>query len=200
MIIYETKGIIAMISIVAAMDSKRGIGKNNDLLFKIPEDFERMKKLTLGHPIIMGRKTFESIGRVLPGRTNIIVTQNSKFSIRQAQDKKIQKLASQGETLRGYIVKSLEEAIEVAKKSPGSEEIIIFGGGQIFKEAMEKDLVDVLYLTVVEGDYGADTFFPDYSMFKIIKEEQGSDSNYKFNFLTLQKLNLLFIDKTNHLL
>ena len=78
MIIYETKGIIAMVSIVVAMDSKRGIGKNNDLLFRIPQDFARMKKLTLGHPIIMGRRTFESIGRVLPGRTNIVITQNKR--------------------------------------------------------------------------------------------------------------------------
>ena len=100
-----------MISIVAAIDSKRGLGKNNKLLFKIPEDFERMKKLTMGHPLIMGRKTFESIGRLLPGRTNIIITQNPKFSIRPTQDKKIQDLALQGQALQSYVVGSLGEGI-----------------------------------------------------------------------------------------
>jgi len=63
-----------MINIVAALDQKRGIGKNNDLLFRIPEDFERMKTLTNGHPLVMGRKTFESIGRKLPNRTSIVIT------------------------------------------------------------------------------------------------------------------------------
>ncbi len=168
-----------MISIVAAIDSKRGLGKNNDLLFKIPEDFKRMQKLTMGHPIIMGRRTFESIGRVLPGRTNIVITQNPDF--------KLPGLASQGETLRSYVVGSLEEGIEKAKESPGSDEIIIFGGGQIFTEAIEKGLVDRLYLTVVEGDYGADTFFPDYSMFKEVSREGKSDEDYKYSFLTLEK-------------
>ena len=177
-----------MISIVAAIDSKRGLGKNNDLLFRIPQDFARMKKITMGHPIIMGRKTFESIGRVLPNRTNIIVTRDLGFSIRQTQDKKIQDLASQGDALRSYVVNSLEKAIEIAKKSPGSDEIIIFGGGQIFKEAMEKEIVDVLHLTVVKGDYGADTFFPDYSEFdKVISEESGESGEYKYKFLDLGK-------------
>ncbi len=160
------------------MDKKNGIGKGNDLLFKIPEDFARMQKLTMGHPIVMGRKTFESIGRVLPGRTNIVITQNPKS--------KIQNLASQGETLRSYVANSLEKATEIAKKSPGFDEIFIFGGGQIFKEAIEKGLVDKLYLTLVEGDYNADTFFPDYSGFNIVSEEEHKFGHYKFKFLTLE--------------
>lgn len=161
-----------MISIIAAIDSKRGIGKNNKLLFKIPQDFERMKKLTMGHPIIMGRKTFESIGRVLPGRTNIIITRD---------------LAFQGVSLEGYVVGSLEEALRQAQGKPGSEEIFIFGGGQIFKEAIEKDLVDRLYLTVVEGDFGADTFFPDYSEFKEISREDREDGKFKYKLIELEK-------------
>ncbi|MEK9178361.1 MAG: dihydrofolate reductase [Patescibacteria group bacterium] len=159
------------ISIIAAIDEKRGIGKDNDLLFKIPEDFERMKNLTMGHPLVMGRKTFESIGRVLPGRTNIIVTQNSKLKIQNC-----------------LITHSLEEAIEEAKKAPGNDEIFIFGGGQIFKEAIEKNLVDRLYLTLVQGDYGADTFFPDYSRFdRVIREQSGKSGDYKYKFLDLEK-------------
>jgi len=158
-----------MISIVAAMDEKRGIGKNNDLLFRIPEDFRRMKALTTGHPIIMGRKTFESIGRPLPNRTNIIVTQNSKLK-----------------TQNCLIANSINQAIEYAKKSPGSEEIFIFGGGQIFAEALP--FVDKLYLTIVEGDFNADTFFPDYPEFKkVVFEQRGESGKYKYKFLDLEK-------------
>ena len=169
------------ISIVAAMDDKNGIGKGNDLLFRISEDFERMKKLTLGHPIVMGRKTFESIGRVLPGRTNIIVTKNQDF-----QPPTPAKTSAGRQNC--VVAHSLEKGIELAKKSPGAEEIFIFGGGQIFKEALEKNLVDTLYLTLVEGDFDADTFFPDYSEFthKILEEERES-GKYKYKFLTLGK-------------
>ena len=193
--------LVVMVSIIAAMDEKRGIGKNGKIPWHIPADLKRFKKLTMGHPIIMGRKTFESIGRPLSERTNIIITQNSNFSIRQAQDKKIQNLASQGETLRSYVVNSLEKGIEVAKKSSGSDEIFIIGGGQIFKEAMEKGLVDRLYLTIVEvrldsspesparrGDFDADTFFPKYSEFtKVLSEEKREEGNYKFKFLLIEK-------------
>jgi dihydrofolate reductase len=161
-----------MISIVAAMDEKRGIGKDNDLLFKIPEDFTRMKVLTTGHPLIMGRKTYDSIGHPLPNRTNIVVSRNP-FEI-QNKDGIV-------------IVGSLDEAIEFAGSSPGSEEIIIFGGGQIFKEAIEKDLVDILHLTVVKGDFGADTFFPDYSKFRKVKEEKRTDWNFPYSFITLER-------------
>lgn len=158
------------ISIIAAMDSKNGIGKGNDLLFKIREDFERMQKITMGHPLIMGRKTFESIGRVLPGRTNIIITQNTDF---QAQD--------------CIVVHSLEEGIEKAKESKGSDEIFIFGGGQIFKEALDKGIVDKLYLTLVEGNFNADTFFPTYSQYPnetFIGAGEQNGIKYKFSEFT----------------
>ncbi len=164
-----------MISIIAAIDSKRGLGKNNDLLFKIPQDFERMKKITTGHPLVMGRKTFESIGRKLPGRTSIVVTRDANS---------LKGLAYQPDV----IVASLEDGIEAAKSAPGNDEIIIFGGGQIFTEAVEKDLVDVLHLTVVEGDYNADTFFPDYSRYdKELFREEGESNDYRFTFLDLTK-------------
>lgn len=157
-----------MISIIVAMDSMRGIGKGNALLFKIPADFERMKNLTLGHPIIMGRKTFESIGRVLPNRTNIVITSNTDYEVEGA-----------------VVVNSLEMAIEAAKDADGGSEIFIFGGGQIFKESLEKGLVDKLYLTIVEGDYHADTFFPEYPGFKIISEENREEGDYRFKFVEL---------------
>lgn len=164
-----------MISIVAAIDEKRGIGKNNDLLFRIPEDFQRMKALTTGHPIIMGSKTLKSIGRILPNRTNIIVT----------RDPKLEYYTSGVE--QPVIVHSLEEAIERAKQSPGSDEIIIFGGGQIFKQALEKNLVDVLHLTIIKGDFGADVFFPKYEVkfAKKLFEQSGKSGDFEYTFLDL---------------
>lgn len=158
-----------MISIIAALDSKRGIGRGGKIPWHIPEDFARVKHLTTEHPIIMGRKTYESIGKVLPDRTNIIVSTNSDLDIPGS-----------------IIVSSFEMALEAAYDSPGHSEIFIFGGGQIYNQAMEEGIVDRLYLTLVEGDYGADTFFPEYSDFEIIKEEKGESGKYKYKFLTLE--------------
>ena len=160
------------VSIIVAIDEDRGIGKNNDLLFRIPEDFKRMKEKTTGHPIIMGRKTYNSIGRLLPNRTNIIVTRDLDFKIDGA-----------------IIANSLEDGIAKAQQSSGSEEIFIFGGGQIFKEALEKDLVDRIYLTIVKGHYGADTFFPEYESlgFKKINEEEHESDGYHYSFIDLEK-------------
>jgi dihydrofolate reductase len=157
------------ISIIVSMDGKRGIGKENALMWHIPGELPRFKQITMGHPIIMGRKTFESIGRPLLGRTNIVITQNPDF---KAQDCKI--------------VGSVDEAIEIAKKETGSEEIFIIGGGQIYQQAISK--ADRLYLTLVNGDFGADTFFPDYSSFtKVIEEEDREEGDYNYKFLTLEK-------------
>lgn len=156
------------ISAIVAMDSKRGIGKDNKLLFKIPDDFKRMKNLTFGHPIIMGRKTFESIGRTLPGRTNIIITRDASY-----------------EVSGGIIVGSLEDALREAREKD-SREIFIFGGGQVFEEAMP--IIDRLYLTVVEGDFNADTFFPDYSAFqKVLYEKEREFDILKYRFLDLER-------------
>lgn len=157
------------VCIVAALDEKRGIGKNNDLLFRISEDLKRFRELTNGQPIIMGRKTFESIGRVLPNRTNIIVTRDKNFKAAGT-----------------IVVHSLKEALRQAQGKPGNEEIFIIGGGQIFAQALP--LVQKLYLTLVEGDYTADTFFPDYSEFKkIVRKQSGESGSYKYTFLDLER-------------
>jgi len=170
-----------MISVVVALDSKNGIGKNNDLLFKIPEDYQRMKKIIFGHPLVMGRRTFESIGRVLPENISIIVTQNSDYQFPEF-------VTTEEEKAKCVVVNSLEEGIAKAKTVPGSDNIIVFGGGQIFKEALEKKLIDRLYLTIVEGDFAADTFFPDYADFqKVISEEEHESNGYKFKFIDLEK-------------
>lgn len=186
------------VSIIAAIDEKRGLGKNNDLLFRIKEDGKRVRNLTTGHPLIMGRKTFESLGRLLPNRSHIVVTRDPES---------LKHLSYQPDVVVG----SLEEGIEAGKRieqekmsSPtrsgiqkidsrlrgndSNSEVFIFGGGQIYTQAIEKDLVDRLYLTVVKGDYDADTFFPDYSMFtKVLNKEEHESEGYEFTFLDLKK-------------
>jgi len=165
----------SIISIIAAIDEKNGLGKNNDLLFKIKGDMQRVRELTTGHPLVMGRKTFESLGRLLPGRSHIVVTRDP-ISLKN--------LDYQPEVISA----SLQDAVEAAKKFIGSEEIFIFGGGQIFKEAIEKNLVDRLYLTIVKGEYEADTFFPDYSMFtEEVDREEHQEDGFTYTFLELEK-------------
>ncbi len=171
------------ISIICAMDEKHGIGRDNKLLWHIPEDLKSFKELTSGHPIIMGRKTFESIGRVLPNRTNIIITRDQNYKVEGA-----------------VVVHSLEQGIEEAKKAPGAEEIFIIGGGQIFQQSLP--LAQRLYLTIVarlpslggeatggqDGNFDADTFFPDYSMFrKKTFEEKGEHNGLLYAFVNLEK-------------
>ena len=166
-----------MISVIAAMDEKRGIGKNNDLLFRLPADFGRMRKLTRGHPLVMGRKTFESIGRILPDRTNIVITRDPQ---------RVRNVSFYSPEVK--IARSLTQGIELARKSPGNDEIFVFGGGEIFKEAVEKGIADRLYLTIAEGDFGADTFFPDYPQFKkIISEEEGESNGIRYKFIDLER-------------
>lgn len=161
---YNTK---MTVSIIAAIDEKRGLGKNNKMAWNIPGELKRFKEITMSHPIIMGRKTFESIGRVLPGRQNIVITRNTSYKVDGAT-----------------VVDSIEKALRQAQDS---DEIFIIGGGQIFKEALEKKLVDKLYLTIIEGSFDADTFFPDYSNFKVVSQEEGQSGDYKYKFVNLVK-------------
>ena len=138
------------ISIVVAIGRGRkwngALGKDGKLLWHIPEDLKRFKAITLGHPIIMGRKTFESIiamiGKPLPDRTNIVVTRDPSWSY--------------GDVI---VAHSLEEAIAEAKKLD-HEEIFIGGGGEIYKAALP--YVDKLYLTLIDDDKEGDSYFPPY--------------------------------------
>lgn len=157
------------LSLIAAIDENRGLGKNNQLLFKIPEDMKRFRKITEGHVIIMGRKTFESIGRPLPNRTNIVITRDENY-----------------EAPGGIVVHSLDEAFVVAASYAAEKEVFIIGGGEIFKQSIGS--ADKLYLTVVKGTYDADTFFPDYSVFtKVEFEEEQTEGKYKYKFVNLTK-------------
>jgi len=156
------------ISLIAAISENRALGKDNQLIFKIPEDMERFKDITTGHPIIMGRKTHESIGRALPNRTNIVISRDKKFKAPGCE-----------------VVNSIEDAIKAAEKVEKSE-IFIIGGGQIYEQAMK--FADKLYLTVIEGEYVADTFFPDYAEFKkVVYDESHESAGYKYKFLELER-------------
>lgn len=159
-----------IISIIAAMGKNREIGAKNSLMWHIPGELPRFKQITMGHPIIMGRKTFESIGRPLPGRANIVITRDSSF----VRD--------------GIIVcSSIEQALEKAKECEGSDEIFIIGGGQIYGQALK--FTDKLYLTLVDREYPeADAFFPEYKEFnQVISEEEGKSEGLKYKFVTLEK-------------
>ena len=158
------------VSLVAAIASEnRALGKDNMLIYKIPEDLKRFRKLTSGHTIIMGRKTFESIGRVLPNRINIVVTSNPNFF-----DENV------------IVAHSLDEALRLAQLRDEDGETFIIGGGQIYQDAIKR--ADKLYLTVIEGSPEADTFFPDYSDFKrVVFEEKHEGDGLKYKFLDLER-------------
>jgi dihydrofolate reductase len=151
-----------MISLIAAIDDKRGIGNKGKLPWYLPEDLVRFKEITKGHAIIMGRNTFENIGKPLPDRRNIVVTQDSNFNV-------------EGVT----VVNSIDDALDVAKSDDG--EVFVIGGAQIFVQTI--DLADKLYLTQVEGNFNCDTFFPDFSVFtneKFIGAGEANGIRYKF--------------------
>ena len=158
------------ISLIAAISKNRGLGNNDQLLFRIPEDLKRFKDLTAGHAVIMGRKTFESIGNPLPNRTNIFITRHVKYD---APDCKI--------------AHSLLEAIgKATKREPNSPEIFVIGGGQIYSEAIK--IANKLYLTLVDAEPEADAFFPPYDNFKkVVFTQPGEYNGLKYTFLDLEK-------------
>jgi dihydrofolate reductase len=147
------------VAIVAAMSKNtRVIGQNNNLLWHIPVDMKRFKALTLGKPVIMGRKTFESImailGKPLPNRTNIVVTRDNKYTVPDGV----------------HITHSLEEAFATAA-TENPAEIHIGGGAELYRQALP--YVDRLFLTIVHDDKPGDTFFPDFqSEFGIVNQSE----------------------------
>lgn len=157
---------ISLISAIARSD--RAIGKNNALLWSIPEDMKHFRELTTGHTVIMGENTFRSIGRPLPNRTNIVLSLDEHFDQEGCM-----------------VVRSIEEALDMARRSE-TEEIFIIGGASIYQQFIS--LADRLYLTLVEGEYEADTFFPEYGDFtEIISEETVDNGTHKFTFVVLEK-------------
>lgn len=159
------------ISLIAAIGKNRELGRDNKLIFQIPEDMKSFREKTRGHVVIMGRKTFDSIGRPLPDRTNIVITNN---------------LELRNKNLGVKFATSIEDALEIARKFEDQEAFII-GGEQIYKLALP--FADKLYLTIVHKTVkDADAFFPDYSDFtKVLFERQSKDKNYSYTFLDLAK-------------
>jgi dihydrofolate reductase len=134
-----SQSINMIISIVVAVSKNNVIGKDNQLLWKLSDDLKRFKKLTTNHCIVMGRKTYDSIGKALPNRTNIIITKNKNFHIDDA-----------------IILHNIQDVIEYAK-SKNETELFIIGGGEIYKQALE--ITNKIYLTKVDVDIDGDTFF-----------------------------------------
>jgi dihydrofolate reductase len=160
-----------MISMIVAMADNRAIGKDNELLWHLPKDFQHFKSVTMGKPIIMGRKTFESIGKPLPGRKNIVITRNNDF-------------AAEGVV----VVHSIDAALQESKEF---DDVMIIGGASFYQQMLPK--VSTLYVTVVHGQFEADAFFPelkskDWEIIENIKHEADEKHAYPFSFITYRRI------------
>lgn len=157
------------ISIIAALGRDRAIGYKNDLLWKIPADLKRFRELTTGHPIVMGRKTFQSIGRILPGRTNIVVTRNTDWKFEGAT-----------------VVSSLDEALTKAAEIDQTE-IFVIGGGEMYAQALPR--ADRLYLTLIGDEKEGDIFFPPYEteFTKVTLQQAGEHEGLKYTWINLER-------------
>ncbi len=160
-----------MIILIAAVAQNNAIGKNNDLLWHLPNDFKRFKQLTTGHYIVMGRKTFESFPKPLPNRTHVIITRQKNYHKENC-----------------IVVSSLKKALEVCPKNEG---VYIIGGGEIYNQSIE--IAHKIELTRVHESFEADTFFPeiDATKWKLIFEEfhdKDEKHSCSFTFQTFVKL------------
>ena len=161
-----------MISLIVAVAENNIIGRDNDLIWHLPRDLKHFKETTSGHHIIQGRKTYESVGKPLPNRTNVIITRDKNYKAEGC-----------------VVVHSLEEALEVSKNDP---EAFITGGGKIYEMAMP--LVDRIYLTKVHHSFEGDTFFPEINMEEWTETdrrdfEPDEKNKYPFSILILDRKN-----------
>ena len=144
-----------IVALIVAMDRQRGIGQDNQLPWRLPADLKRFRELTTGHHLIVGRKTYESIGKPLPGRTTIIVTRNRAYTATGC-----------------FVAHTLAEALALAR-TRGETEAFVIGGAEIYAQALTA--ADRLYLTLVQAEVEADTFFPPYDAphdWSIVEESQ----------------------------
>ena len=162
-----------MLSIIVALDSRGAIGRKGNLLFHISDDLRRFKKITMDHPIIMGRKTFESLPKgALPGRRNIVITRNANFSAENIE-----------------VADSIDTAIAM---TADAEEAFVIGGGEIYRQTIGR--ADRLYLTIVDTEVAdADTFFPNFDPdeWQIVETSlpaTDEKSGLSFRFVTLQRI------------
>ncbi|RYF92087.1 MAG: dihydrofolate reductase [Chitinophagaceae bacterium] len=142
-----------IITLVVAASTNHAIGKNNQLLWRLPNDMKYFKNVTWGMPVIMGRKTLESLGKALPGRKNIVITRNAKAKFENA-----------------VTVSNLEDALFVVKQTDAKEAMVI-GGGEIYKMAFEK--ANRIYITRVDAELEGDTYFPaiDPAKWKLVRQK-----------------------------
>ena len=167
-----------IVSLIVAVSENGVIGRNNNLIWHLPNDIKFFKNTTIGHHVIMGRKNFESIPhkyRPLPNRKNIIITRNPDYQAEQC-----------------IVVNSIENAIKIAKKNKENE-VFIIGGGQIYKLALEANLINKIYLTRVKHSFQeGDTFFPklnsDWKETIIKKNKADKKHAYNYDFITLEKI------------
>jgi len=163
---------MAKISIIVAMAKNRVIGKENDMPWHLPADLQHFRKMTSGKPIIMGRKTYESIGRPLPKRHNIIVSRNADYRVDGCD-----------------VVSSLDEAVKIAGDV---DELFIIGGGFLYNQTI--DQADKLYLTFIDLEVDGDTLFPKYEHLKLTKsasehhqKDEKNPYNYEFTEFIVEK-------------
>ena len=149
-----------MIKIIVAVSSNGVIGDSNKLLWNLPADLKHFKNITTGHPIVMGRKTYESIGRPLPGRRNIIITTNTDFEAKDCE-----------------VVNSIQEALILT-----NNDCFIIGGGEIYKQVLH--LTEQIYLTLVDKEFTGDTVFPDIpkSFYISSKNDFLADEKNPYNY------------------
>ncbi|ARV07469.1 diacylglycerol kinase [Polaribacter sp. SA4-10] len=162
-----------MVTIIAAIAHNNALGKDNDLIWHLPADLKRFKNVTTGNHILMGRNTFESIGRPLPNRTTIIITRNDSYFKEGC-----------------LIANSIENAIDLVENDA---DIFLIGGAQIYKEAIEKNLAQRLDITLVHHGFEADVFFPeiDLTIWKeVTREDFKADekNSYDYSFVSYHKI------------
>ncbi len=160
-----------IISIIAAMDRNHLIGDKNQLPWHLPADFAHFKSVTMGKPIVMGRKTFESIGKPLPGRTNIVLSRNPDIQFEGVE-----------------CVGSFEEAVALVADA---EELMVIGGSAIYEMLMPR--VDRMYITYVDGEFKGDAWFPEFdesqwSEKEVSVRESDEKNLYGCRFVTLEKI------------
>jgi dihydrofolate reductase len=164
--------IMALLSFVVAMDRNRLIGRDNALPWHLPPDLKRFKALTLGKPVIMGRKTHESIGRPLPGRRNIVISRNASYAAAGCE-----------------VVTGLQQAITI---TADAEEAMIIGGVTIYESAMP--LVQRIHLTLIEAEFTGDAWFPEYDpdKWRVTAEEKHryreGETDFEYRFVQLDRV------------
>lgn len=161
------------LSLIAAIDEGHLIGSDGGMPWHLPADMKNFRRVTMGKPIIMGRKTYESIGKPLDGRDNIIITRNTDFHVDGCM-----------------IARSIEDAIAAAE-STGASEAMVIGGGQLYEQTIER--ADCLYLTLIRTHLVGDTYFPDYNQYEWEEvsntEFHADDKNpFDLNFIVLERV------------